>query len=432
MKHTLLNAFCLPPLLISLLALTSPYNLRQTRTSEKSPRASHNFTHAQTQSTPAGRCKDLKTTPAMFGLTITDLGQASAAKKILGSLAIENETVPIVVRIVFDPIRQDNREEFEYQLNKYKEQVADLRAGTNICLMGTIADSYSMHSYLREVSDPTWPDGYGNYEKWTRRLVGMMGELIDIWEVGNEVNGEWYGWEDKKYKKGSESEDKQDPKMRVKRETMRNRIKHELSQSFKAVREVRPEALRAITLLYNADQENNHCTEFPEYKMNDWAGEYLTPEVRSNADFVLLSYYENPQVCPHVTRAADKLWDVLVSLRRQFTGDATVFGFGEISYTATCYRNKEEISDKKRINNRICQSGQRDYVERYYQTLDQQLSAVVKAKTPPSEVKAIKFAGGYFYWYFLQDMVLSNNDEAVKVLNALRAARSTFRKEERE
>jgi hypothetical protein len=54
---------------------------------------------------------------------------------------------------------------------------------------------------------------------------------------------------------------------------------------------------------------------------------------------------------------------------------------------------------------------------------------VVKAKTPPSDVKAIKFAGGYFYWYFLQDMVLSNNEEAGRVLGALRTARSTFRKE---
>jgi hypothetical protein len=257
-----------------------------------------------------------------------------------------------------------------------------------------------------------------------------MGELIDIWEVGNEVNGEWYGWKDKKYKKSDERDDRQDSKMRDKRETMRNRIRHELSVAFKAVHDVRPEALRAVTLLYNADQDNNKCTEFSEYKMNDWAGTYLTPEVRSGVDFVLLSYYENPQDCSQVTKDPNKLWDVLVSLRRQFTSDDTIFGFGEISYKATCYRDREnEISDKERINNPTCQSGQKDYVERYYQTLDPQLSAVVKTKTPPPDVKAIKFAGGYFYWYFLQDMVLSSNEEAGRVLGALRIARSRFRKE---
>lgn len=430
MKHTLLSAFFLPPLLISLFTLTSLFSSQQTRISENSPAASHNLIQTQTQPASAERCRNLKTAHAMFGVTITDLSQASAANKILGSLATENETVPVVVRVVFDPIQQKNREKFEYELNKYKEQVADLRAGTNICLLGTIADSYNMHSYLPEVPDPSWPDGYGNYEKWTRQLVGKMGELVDIWEVGNEVNGEWYGWKEKKYKKGDERDDKQDRKMRGQRETMRNRIKHELSQAFKAVHEVRPQALRAITLLYNADRDNNKCTEFSEYKMNEWAGEYLTPEVRRNVDFVLLSYYENPQDCSEVTRDADKLWDVLVALRRQFAGDETVFGFGEISYKATCYRNQEdEISDKKRINNPTCQAGQRDYVERYYQTLDRQLSAVVKTKTPPPDVKAIKFAGGYFYWYFLQDMVLSNNDEAKKVLDALRTARTTFRKD---
>jgi hypothetical protein len=432
MKHLTLRSFFLPPLLISLFTFAPLFSPKQSRTFENSQAAVNNFAPTQAQTTSVERCRNLKTAPAMFGLTITDISQASKAKRVLNSLATENETVPVVVRIVFDPIRQENREIFEYELNIYKEQVADLRKDTNICLMGTIADSYNMYSYLPEVSNSSWPDGYGNYEKWTRRLVEKMGALIDIWEVGNEVNGEWYGWKKNKYKKGDESDDKQDRKMRVKRETMRNRIKHELSQAFKAVHEVRPEALRAITLLYNADQEKNHCTEFSEYKMNEWADEYLTPEVRSNVDFVLLSYYENPQVCAEVTRDADKLWDVLVSLRRQFTGEETVFAFGEISYTATCYQGKEEISDEKRINNPTCQAGQRNYVERYYQTLDKQLSAVVKTKTLPPDVKAIKFAGGYFYWYFLQDMVLSGNDEAQKVLNALRTARSTFRKEQRD
>ena len=366
----------------------------------------------------------------MFGVTITDLGGASAARDILHSLAAENETLPVVVRVVFDPIRQKNKQKFEYELNEYRQQVEKLRDGINVCLLGTIADSFNMYPYLHEVPDPSWPDGYGNYEKWTRRLVDKMGALVDIWEVGNEVNGEWYGWEEKKYKKSGEQDDRQHAVMRVKRETMRNRIKHELSQAFKAVHDVRPQALRAITLLYNADRDNNKCTEFSEYKMNEWVGEYLTPEVRSNVDFVLLSYYENPQDCSEVTRDPEKLWDVLVSLRRQFAGDETVFGFGEISYKATCYRNQEdEISDKKRINNRTCQSGQREYVERYYQTLDKELSAIVKAKTPPADVKEIKFVGGYFYWYFLQDIVLSNNDEAKKVSDALRAARRTFRKE---
>jgi hypothetical protein len=366
----------------------------------------------------------------MFGVTITNLGQADLSKGILGSLAADNEAIPVVVRIVFDPIQQKNKRKFEDELTEYRQQVEKLREGTNVCLMGTIADSFNMYSYLREDTDPSWPDGYGNYERWTRRLVEKMGDLVDVWEVGNEVNGEWYGWKDKKYKKGDESDDRQDPKMRDKREVMRNRIKHELSLAFKAVHDVRPQALRAITLLYNADQDNNKCTEFSEYKMNDWAGNYLTPEVLSDVDFVLLSYYENPQDCSEVTKNPDKLWDVLVSLRRKFTGDETVFGFGEISYKATCYRDKEnEISDEERVNNLTCQSGQKDYVERYYQTLDRQLSAVVKAKTPPSDVKAIKFAGGYFYWYFLQDMVLSDNEEAGRVLGALRTARSNFRKE---
>jgi hypothetical protein len=383
----------------------------------------------------ANQCSSLKTTPAMFGITITDIDQAAAAIPKLRLLAASNETVPVVVRIVFSPIKESKTEKFNNRLGKYKQYVKGLRdgvaeGGKNICIMGTIADSYEMHFYLPEKTDPHWPVGYRNYEKWTERLVGEMGELVDIWEVGNEVNGEWHGWKDEEYKHSDERKNSS-REWQDKRETKRNRIKHELRVGFDVVKRLRPDGLTAVTLLYNSDGET-HCAEFPEYKMKEWAEEYLVPAMRDKVDFVFLSYYENTQDCPevnNVTKYPDKLLKALISLRELFKGEQTAFGFGEISYKQTCYRKdkpKKEIEDSERSENAECQSGQVEYINRYYQDFDKKFAAVVRAYRPEPPAKEIRFVGGYFYWYFLQDLVLSTDQKA---WNALHDARAKFRKD---
>jgi hypothetical protein len=380
-----------------------------------------------------GQCANLKSAAAIFGVTITKLEEASAAHKRLRALVDRNSNVPLVVRILFDPINTTDKASFEAELDKYQRAVSNLRRESGACVMGTIADSYYMYFYLQDQNDPTWPDGYGSYTNWTRRLVTKMDNLVDIWEIGNEVNGEWYGWKGQKYKKSDkqsddESDDNQDPTMSEKRKLMRTRIKGELDAAFNMVRQLRPGGLTAVTLLYNADKKKD-CTEFHEYKMNDWAGNYLTDNIKQNVDVVLLSYYENTQDCAQVTRSPDKLLkEVLVPLRQVFNSDQTAFGFGEISYKQNCYINKDdEYDDEDRNNHPECRAGEKDYVTRYYKKLDRDLTKTVDRYRPTNGDKSIKFVGGYFYWYFLQDMVLANNTEANPVYVALEDARRSFR-----
>jgi hypothetical protein len=398
----------------------------------------HESIATQVTEVQAKQCSNLKSTSAMFGVTITDIDQAAAAIPKLRLLAASNETVPVVVRIVFNPIKESKPKKFDDRLREYKQHVKELRDGVSdgkgICILGTIADSYSMHFYLPDKTDSRWPKGYRNYEKWTERLVGEMvderGDLVDIWEVGNEVNGEWHGWEDNKYKHPDQrinlSEEWQN-----KRSIKRNRIMHELRAGFDSVKRLRPNGLTAVTLLYNADGAT-HCAEFPEYKMKEWAGEYLVPGMRDKVDFVFLSYYENTQDCPEVTNVTkdqSKLLNVLISLRELFKGEQTAFGFGEISYKQTCYRKdkpEDEIEDSQRIDNAECQSGQVEYINRYYKDFDKKISAAVKAYRPESPAKEIRFVGGYFFWYFLQDLVLSKDQKA---WDALHTSRAVFRKD---
>jgi hypothetical protein len=366
----------------------------------------------------------LKAAPAIFGVTITDLSQYGDAVGKLNTLATSNASVPLVVRVVFSPIMEKNAVKFDAELGRYHDRVADLKArvkdGCGLYVMGTIADSYEMHFYLPDKVDPKWPKGYRNYEQWTERLVSTMGDLVDVWEVGNEVNGEWYGWE-----KGVYKGDK--PEKVDQRSKKRDRIKVELAAAFKKVRDLRPTGLTAVTLLYN-DDGNRHCEEYPEYRMKDWATKYLPPDLIASVDYVLLSYYENTQDCPNVTQDPEKLVTVLASLRGLFEGEQIAFGFGETSYKQTCYKKdapEDEIDDSKRAADEVCRAGQQSYVERYYLTLDRYLSAAIRDYRPQGRAKAIKFVGGYFYWYFLQDIAQPTDAPAWKVLLESREA---FRK----
>lgn len=383
--------------------------------------------------TPPSQCSNLGSAPAIFGVTITKLKEASAAHEKLGALAAINPAVPLVVRVVFEPIQMTEVTAFETELNSYKSAVDTLRGTSGACIMGAIADSDFMHFYLRESMDPSWPDGYGNYQNWTRRLIQKMGDAVDIWEVGNEVNGEWYGWEGHAYKKDeNETDANQDPAMSKKRADMRARVRSELDAAYSIVKRLRPSSLTAVTLLYNDDGQKD-CTEFHEYKMGDWVSNYLTGNILGGVDFVLLSYYENKQDCPKVTRSPDKLLaNVFVPLRRMFGSDKTAFGFGEISYKQNCYKNKdEEYDDDDRNNHKACREGQKDYVTRYYKKLDRELAKAVNNYNKAENVNKIKFVGGYFYWYFLQDMVLADSGKDNSVYDALRDARESFRPPEK-
>src|SRR5262249_15986679 len=50
-------------------------------------------------------------------------------------------------------------------------------------IMGELIDS----SYMKQFGTISAVQG------WTNSYVNMLGPLVDIWEVGNEVNGDWLG-----------------------------------------------------------------------------------------------------------------------------------------------------------------------------------------------------------------------------------------------
>jgi len=116
-------------------------------------------------------------------------------------------------------------------------------------IMGEIFDSYF-------VSDYTVPD----YTNRATQYVNAFLNKIDIWEVGNEVNGEWLGNSDS--------------------------VKAEIFSVYDLVKNHGKKT--ALTLFYNQP-----CYLFPQNEMFSWINNYVPPEMKSGLDYVFVSYYED-------------------------------------------------------------------------------------------------------------------------------------------
>jgi hypothetical protein len=115
-------------------------------------------------------------------------------------------------------------------------------------LMGEILDS----AYVRRIS----VNGYLNR---TTRYLDSMGDIVHIWEVGNEVNGEWLGTTSSVVAKISGAYDLVKARGKV----------------------------TALTLYYNEECWSRRANE-----MFTWAQANIPARMKQGLDYVLISYYE--------------------------------------------------------------------------------------------------------------------------------------------
>ena len=141
-------------------------------------------------------------------------------------------------RVVFD------NEETPVQ---YLDQVRKIRKVSYV--MGEIVDSYEM----KRLSVP-------KYKTRVKQYVDLLNNDIDIWEAGNEVNGEWNGTIDD---------------MVSKIKFCINYIKLKNKKT-------------ALTFFYN-----KNCWENPDNEMFTWINNSFPKELASKVDYVFVSYYED-------------------------------------------------------------------------------------------------------------------------------------------
>lgn len=253
---------------------------------------------------PASAASPRKLPTPMVGVTLDTIDHLPETIEALAALPV----MP-VARIVFD----------RGPVEMYSDAVGELRQVAY--LMGELVDSSDFRRY-----------SLAAYRARTRSYFAALGGEIDLWEIGNEVNGEWLG-----------------------------PTKDVVAKLSAAFRHVEKRGGRTAMTLYF----NEGCFEKRDHAMFAWTEKNVPAEMKAGLDYVLVSWY--PDDCRGVTPD----WPAVFARLRTVFPTAKL-GFGEIGRDRTAPR-----AAKARM------------VRDFYGM--ERLGAC--------------FVGGYFWWYFAEDMV---------------------------
>lgn len=176
---------------------------------------------------------DAAASERVVGVTIDDVEPIDDIVDSLASLSVKP-----TARVVFDE---------NVPAAYYQEPVAKLHAVSFV--MGELLDSF----YVKDYSQAA-------YEARASEYLAGLGNQVDVWEVGNEINGEWLG-----------------PTADV---------VAKMSAAYGLVRA--QGAKTALTLYYNHD-----CWEQADHEMFKWAADNIPADMKQGLDRVLVSYYED-------------------------------------------------------------------------------------------------------------------------------------------
>ena len=233
------------------------------------------------------------------------------------------------VRIVFDP---------DLTPNAYAPAVHALRPSAWI--MGELGDSAAMQG-----------QSVAAVRLRALRYTAALGHDVDIWEIGNEVNGSWVG---------------RDPA----------EINAKVAAAFDVVSRIR-QSRTALTLNYWSGPA---CYQKPWEETLGFA-RGMPAEVRKGVTFVFLSVYET--ACdPAQHPDAAQLGATLVALGRIFPHAR--LGIGEVGAQgrADGLAADPKLAEKQRV------------ARRYYG-----MHAALARQVGP------RFVGGWFWWYYREDAV---------------------------
>lgn len=182
----------------------------------------------------------------------------------------------VTTRIVFD----------EYiPASVYQEAVEKIRLYSDV--MGELFDSEYIPLYSLE-----------GYKQRVDEYLETLGDDVTLWEIGNEINGEWTG----------------DPQ----------EVAEKTLYAYQAVKQKGYQT--ALTLYYNDYSDNEKCWLYPEEKMRFWVDKYLDAELKENIDYLFVSYYEED--CNDHRPSLEEWNEVFDDLGEKFPN--AKLGFGEV------------------------------------------------------------------------------------------------------
>ncbi|MEO5607076.1 MAG: hypothetical protein ABIR13_05795 [Polaromonas sp.] len=187
---------------------------------------------APAPSAPASATSPRAIPSPMYGVTVDDVSGLNDVVASLSSLSKMPTT-----RVVFDE---------NVAPSYYREPVTAINKVSYV--MGEILDSY----YVNTLS-------VAAYTERTRQYLAALGDKVDLWEIGNEINGEWLG----------NNAD----------------VVAKMTGAYDLVKAAgKPTAL---TLYYNQD-----CWSKPSNEMFKWSEANVPARMKQGLDYVLISYYE--------------------------------------------------------------------------------------------------------------------------------------------
>lgn len=258
-----------------------------------------------------------------FALTVemlhSPMALAKEEERIVGvtidSVANVKYIVPALANLKQRPTARIVFDEFEPALS-YLASTQKIHGVAGV--LGGLLDSSSFEEY-----------SLAAYQARTTEYLNTLGDNVDIWEIGNEVNGEWLG----------ETKD----------------VAAKVAAAFDLVRMAGKKT--AITLYYN-----DGCWEDERHEMFSWTNEAIADRIKQDVDYALISYYEDDCAGPKPN------WEqVFTKLGEMFP--KAKLGFGEVG--------TKDVSRKENL------------IKFYYKL----------------RINHPRFVGGYFWWYFLNDMV---------------------------
>lgn len=297
----------------------------------------------------------------VLGVTITDPWVAgtqggAALSTELRALAGRNGRTPMA-RVVFDEGVDRVLHSYGIDASAYVNRVRAIRADARI--MGTLLDSYYVRDY-----------DVAGLRARACEYRATLGHLVDVWEIGNEINGEWLG---------AGVLDKLAAAAEVFRADGASFAR--LCPGFSLHPNELPFEL-AVTLYQNGEYAGgvptaNNCWSRAEHAMLHWTRRHFGPNgalsnLRDALDYVWVSYYEDD--CEGIQPRWQEVFDELAQLFSRAS-----LGIGECGTT---------IASRKRR-----------YAERYYHGMDSSDPEFANMR-----VDHPRFVGGYFWWYFSDDV----------------------------
>lgn len=321
-------------------------------------------------------------------------------------------TTPVVIRVVFG---RDTEPELHRPVLQKLHSLTLPGGRRKVYVLGELLDSDFLARYRWECDktpgctfDESDSAAYHDYKTRINRYVDALDEWVDIWEVGNEVNGEWA---DESCVKDSDDScrykkvgGKRVPLTPARPDITADKIRFAIDKVKEKKKPV------ALTLMHMPE-----CITWSDNTMFEWAEANLKSKLGGvTIDYLLVSYYEDncdkgkltivkedSRRLPEQNRRSlywNGIFDQLAGLFADVEADVKHVGFGEIGYssdTVTCPKDELSFCDKETKKN---PRSKLTILNRYHG---------LQIYTP-------EYLGGHFWWTAQEDILYDGFYSALK------------------